>query len=166
MPVSFIYYGVHMLLKNKLVILLLGVGLLFVTSCGGGEAGNLGIESFGFGVTVIDGTETPLVGIPYTVRKDGDVSVLLTNLTSDGTFRNKGDACVVFVKDAKYNNYYKDYLYIDDYDDVCLSLENNISPYYLIINDSSCPECNENYKKDFKVQCNEITGVNTCDITK
>ena len=150
-----------MLSKSKFIIFAL-VGLLFF-SC------DTTMPPWsGFTVIVVEnsnGSTNPLEGIPYTVRKYEENSILLKRCTADGTFTEKGTASVGFISDPNYHLYMDGALYLENYEDNIKKMHETAS-YYMVINDSSCEEFNPNYKADVIVECILKGTRDTCDITK
>ena len=154
-----------MLLKNNLKIGIITILCILAFGCD-----NQMPSGFGFSTVVVasvEGETVALDGIPYTVRKQGeDDKIIEEKKTSDGPYQIKGSAGVTFFSEEPSFPLDYQYIVVDNEEELYNAQLNGTSPYYLVINDSSCEGCNTNYMTDVIVECKGFEPDNICDITK
>lgn len=153
-----------MLLKNRSIILFLILLSMVMFGCDESMPAH-----FSYSTTVVasvDGKNVELGDIPYTVRKEGEDDKIIFEEKTYNSYHHKGAAGVVFFGEVPPSAVDYQYVLIDNVEELYNAQLNGSSPYYLLINDSSCEGCDTNYRTDVKVACKGFEPDNTCDITK
>ena len=155
-----------MLAKNKISIGIMAILCFSAFGCGGIRMP----ACFGFSTVVVasvNGETVGLEGIPYTVRKQGEDDIVIEEKkTAYGPLHTKGAAGVSFFSEVPSVSVDYQYILVENFEELAIAQENGESPYYLVINDSSCEGCDTNYKTDVVVECEGFEPDNICDITK
>ena len=153
-----------MLLKNKIKLVIIPLLCMFLFGCD-----NQMPSGFSYWTTVvasIDGETVGLGDIPYTVRKKGEDDKFILEKKTDNSYHYKGDAGVTFFSEEPSFPLDYQYIVVDNEEELYNAQLNGTSPYYLVINDSSCEGYDTNYKTDVIVECKGFEPDNICDITK
>ena len=124
---------------------------------------------FAYSTTVVasvDDNTVELGDIPYTVRKKGEEDKAILEEKTYNSYHYKGIAGAVFFGEVPPIAVDYQYIVVDNIEELAIAQENGESPYYLVINDSSCEGYDTNYKTDVIVECKGFESDNICDITK